>query len=227
MARIARDVIGPKLTQVPDGDDPNVIVPFKVEDDDIELTTSGTDLELPMNNPVSKGLDIPREKQQSMLTPMDALRYAECAEVLMGRGVLMVGEMARILGINNRFARDLIAQVKERWAASATPGLVNIRREQLYLEADRVKEHCWAAIQNTTNANMQLRFMQLILAAGQRQSHLMGAEKMHVAVESTVAEHKKAEDFERDFTAAPDMAPADVAALGDIIARALSDRSKN
>lgn len=214
------------ILEVPDEFNPNVLVDTRVHEDDLELESSGVDLSLPLESPIMRGLEIPKEKMRSKLTPFDKLRYEEAAEVMMSRGCLVAMDMAKLMGISHAFAKQLIAAVKDRWQTSITPGLVNQRREMLYLEAERIKEHCWNGVKNNSNAQMQLRFMQLILAAGQRQSALIGAEKLNVSVDNVTASHKTAADFQSEFPQASEMSADDIHTLGDIIARALSDKGR-
>lgn len=223
---MSEDLIGPVL-RVTDEFDKKVKHDFTVEEDDPALQISEPDTEIILANNMLRNLDIPTAKKKLECSPLDILRWLDATEIVLARGAKTVTEVARLFGIATTFARDLINDVKARWAVNINPSLVNVRREQLYLECERVKDYAWQAIENNSNAGVQLKYLQLILQAGQRQSSLIGAEKVAVSVEtSIVAAHKSEQDFEQDYVGAAEISADELKQLGDLLAKHRSEKNK-
>lgn len=223
-----RDTVGIVIDTVPDMDDPTgeSYLDARMEEDDPELQASGSDTELMLSeNPILKDVDIPSEKNPKMFTKVDRLRWEDAVETLMARGA-SIAAIAKLTNISMATSRSLVMRVREKWASTLSPSTVNIRREQLYTEADRVKNYCFAALNSgTLNPAMSIRFLQLILAAGQRQSNLIGAEKINIGLEATVqAQHKGEQDF-IDESALSGLSPEQLRAIGDTIAKQMKGRA--
>lgn len=220
------DLIGPILV-VEDEFEAGVTHDFSVAEDDPALQMSESDTEIILSNNMLRDLDVPKVRRKSDCTPLDLMRWLDAVETVMGRGAKSAKEISRLFEIPVTFARDLVQDVKARWAVNVNPSLVNVRREQLYLECERVKDYAWQAIENNSSPATQLKFLQLVLQAGQRQSSLIGAEKVALSIEtSVVAAHKSEEDFQQEFVGAADFSVDELKQLGDLIAKRRTEKSK-
>lgn len=219
------DLVGPVL-EVPDEINPEIMLEMKLADDDPELAASAADDRY--TDPMVRDLDIPTAKKLTNCTPLDRERWHAVVETLIQRGAKNAAELNKLTGINEWSARTIIKEVRERWHSTLTPGQVNSRREQLYLEAERVKEFAWTALQNLESEAMQLKYLQLILQAGQRQSSLVGAEKQQVSLEATVtARHKSGADFENEFLDNNGLSAEELKEIGNMLSRRLSGGGQN
>lgn len=185
---------------------------FIVEDDDPALFVSPPNLKA-TTNPLLKGLDLPTELRLREMSEVDKQRWLEVLAALIQRGVNGSIQIVELTGLSNATVRTLLNELKESWSKSLSPNIINVRREQIYLEAERVKEFCWNSIRNSDSEAMQLKYLQLILAAGQRQSSLIGAERPQAQEQVVGAEEKKEESI--------NLSEDQLRAIGDMISKEL------
>lgn len=200
---------------------------IKIEVSDSEVVSSGRDLELVLTHQKLHGLDVPKRKQGT-LSPIDKERWLVVIETLMQRGVKSIRELTDITGLGTNRAGEFVREVRERWASSLTMGQVNSRREQIYLEAERVKDECWRALQLTDNESMRLAYLKMIIDCGKRQSALIGAERINVNVESkTIAAHKTAEEMEAEVAKNLSISVEQFSAIGEMLSKQLTLHRKD
>lgn len=219
------DLIGPVL-KVPKDINPEEFIDFKVDDDDPDIRPSAPSVEVYVD-PLMQNLDVPSDRKYDSCSAVDKERWQLVVATLLQRGVTNPKQMAGLTRLTYRLANKLIKEVKNTWVESLTQDQVNSRREQLYLEAERVKDYAWQALTVVDSDAMRLKYLQLVLQAGQRQSSLIGAERHQISVEATTtASHKSASDFESEFFEAQGIDPQQLKLLGDSLSKHLTFNKK-
>lgn len=218
---MAKDLIS-DVVYVPKSTDEGITIDVS----DGEVTTSGRDLDIVTSHPKLHGLDIPKRKKGKM-DPLDEERWLVVIETLMQRGVASISEMHRLTGLSYERAQSYVSEVRDRWSKSLSMGQINSRREQIYLEAERVKEECWAALQTCTAEPMRLAYLKMIIDCGKRQSALVGAERININVESKVeARHKSAEEMEQEVANQLSISVEQFSAIGDALSQQITKHRK-
>ena len=211
------DLIGEKVF-VPFGADQII-----VEITDPEVQTSGRDLEVVVTQPLLRGLDVPKEKMPERNT-IDYERWLAIVETLIQKGLNSIIKIKQTTGLSYKTSANMVQEVRQRWAKSLTLGQVNSRREQIYKEAERVKDECWRRMEFIENDTMRLRMMQMILECGKRMSSLIGAERINVNVESGGAGHKTIEDMQSEVVG---ISVEQFQQIGQALSQQLTDTRKD
>lgn len=219
MAKRSKDLIGDKV-YVP-GDEPT-----EIAISDSEVVSSGRDLEIMATHPLLRGLDVPRNKQ-GFLDPIDKERWLVVVETLMQRGAKSVTEIRDVTGLTANRSSKFVSEVRDRWANSLTMGQVNSRREQLYLECERVKEECWRQYHLVDSEMAKLSFMKMIIDAGKRQSSLIGAERINVNVESKTASHKSADEMQAEVAKGLSISVDQFSTIGEMLSKQITTMRKD
>jgi hypothetical protein len=89
------------------------------------------------------------------------------------------------------------------WGKSASPQLVNQRREQLFYEVERVKQNAWDYFERGKNSGRDIKeqgaLLKLVLDAVGQQAKMSGVNNINVNVQSEIsATFKTNADFERE-----------------------------
>lgn len=112
----------------------------------------------------------------------DQERWKVVVENLLVRGVKSSRKIANITGLSHVSANKFINEIKEEWTTDLTVGKVNVRREQLYGENERIAEFCWNLIQMDPLAKEVPQYLKIIGETNTRRSRLVGAEQITLAV---------------------------------------------
>lgn len=217
----SKDLISNRV-YVPTADDEGVVI----EITDTDVATSGRDLDMTISHPKLAGLDIPKVRAGKM-TFMDEERWLVVIETLMQRGVSSISQIHTITGLAYDRCGAGVAEVRDRWSKSLSMGQINSRREQIYLEAERVKEECWDALKVCTSEPMRLAYLKMIIDCGKRQSALVGAERININVESKVdAKHKSADEMAKEGAGQLSISIEEYSAIGDMLSQQLTDLRK-
>lgn len=178
--------------------------------------------------PVLRGLDVPSINRGTM-SKIDRERWVIVVERLMGRGMLSIKEIAKVTGLHSRAVYVIVENVKASWAKTLTTGQVNVRREKLYHEADRVSEEAWN-MYNDPDASLASKAvaMKLILDANKRKGSLIGAERIEVQVDTNTEENNKVPaEIERDLERRMGVSEGFLQALGKQISQNItSEKNK-
>lgn len=132
--------------------------------------------------PELQGVDVPSNTQKPF-SPIDRQRWLNCIETLMGRGIEHSGRISGITGLTPNQVSYFKKEIVSVWQRTTAPSTVNLRREKLFLEAERIKEACWRAF-NRNEAMMegdykeQTLYLKMILDAGARQAQLCGLNRV-------------------------------------------------
>ena len=195
-----------------------------VDDDPRDFQASPPDVDRQNRFPILRGIDIPSQKSGN-LSRIDKERWVVCIERLMSRGILSIGQLADITGLHTRQVYVIVENVKASWSKTLTTGQVNVRREKLYYEADRVAEEAWA-MYNDPEASLASKAvaMKLILDANKRKGALIGAERLEVQVDTNTEEDNRVPaEIERDLEKRMGVSEGFLNALGKTISQKISE----
>tara|TARA_E500000305_G_C4016707_1_gene236099 strand:- start:71 stop:772 length:702 start_codon:yes stop_codon:yes gene_type:complete len=191
-----------------------------------ELLDLDTDLDTDprlMLNPLTRNLDIPLNKRPPY-SYTDKQRLWVAVETMLQRGANTTTQIAKGLGIPRAQAKIFIEEVKDAWSRSLTEGQVNVRREAIYLEAERVKERCWTMLEEAVTDSFRIAYLRMILEAGARQSKLIGAEKINVAVESKEVSHKSEDAIAEEAASKLQIPIETLTSIGEMLSREITAR---
>lgn len=132
-------------------------------------------------SPILHGLEVPKQKKGPWSKP-DREKWLVVVENLMIRHVKSSNQIAKVTGLSSVAAAKFVSEIKETWQNDLTPGKVNVRREQLYGENERIAEFCWAMIQGDPNSIQVPQFLKIIGDTNTRRSRLIGADQITLAV---------------------------------------------
>jgi hypothetical protein len=130
---------------------------------------------------IMRDLEVP-SKNKGPFSPIDKERWQNVIEALVGRGVKSSRQAANITGLSHTTCNDFINKVKESWTSDLTPQRVNLRREVLYAENERIADFCWALIQGDPGGMHVPQYLKIIGDTNTRRSRLVGAEQITLAV---------------------------------------------
>lgn len=205
----------------------DVEISMRVSDDDPVIVASPTNPIAKLSHPQLSDLDVPTNRDAMTMSEVDRHRWIEVISTLIQRGTHGYAHIAGITGLSPTFTRTLVLELKEIWAKSLPPSVVNQRREQLYLEAERIKDYCFEGIAMSDNHGVRIKYMQLVLSAGQRQAALIGAEKVRVEVETeTNLTIKSPAEREQELLSSLNISQDDLQLLGDALSKELSRKAK-
>lgn len=189
---------------------------------DPELQTTVSLVPVVEEDPLTKDIDFPANKK-APFTQLEEERWIVAVEILLQRGVKTLKKISEVTGLSYGYAQALVNGVKERWSKTLTIGQVNVRREAIYMEADRVKEECWKLYHKEKNENYKLAYLRMILDAGKRQSAMIGADRINLSVEtSTAPAHKTRDDLARDAAEKLNIPEDSFSLIGDNVAKQIT-----
>ena len=174
--------------------------------------------------PVLRGLDVPSVSKGRM-SKIDRERWVVVVERLMGRGMISIKEISQVTGLHARAIYVITENVKAAWAKTLTTGQVNVRREKLFFEADRVSEEAWV-MYNDPDASLSTKAvaMKLILDANKRKASLVGAERIEVQVDTnTEANNQVPAEVERDLEKRMGVSEGFLSAIGKQISKNITE----
>lgn len=177
--------------------------------------------------PVLRGLDVPSVSKGRM-SKIDRERWVVVVERLMGRGMISIKEISQVTGLHARAVYVITENIKAAWAKTLTTGQVNVRREKLYYEADRVSEEAWN-MYNDPDASLSTKAvaMKLLLDANKRKGALIGAERIEVQVDTNTEENNRVPaEIERDLEKRMGVSEGFLAAIGKQISQNITNEKK-
>tara|TARA_Y100000592_G_scaffold101095_2_gene185391 strand:- start:5854 stop:6513 length:660 start_codon:yes stop_codon:yes gene_type:complete len=129
-----------------------------------------------------QGVDVPSNTSKPF-SNIDRQRWLNVIETLMGRGIEHSGRIAGITGLSPAQVTYFKKEILAVWQKTTSPSTVNLRREKLYIEAERVKEACWRAFNRNEHDGLgdfkeQTLYLKMILEAGTRQAQLCGLNRV-------------------------------------------------
>lgn len=184
-----------------------------------DFDASPPDTARQLQYPILNGIDIPSKKKNP--SRIDKERWVIAIERLMSRGILSIAQLSQVTGLSAKQTEVLVESVKTAWSKTLTTGQVNIRREKLYYEADRVTQEAWN-MYNDPEASLPSKAvaMKLILDANKRKAALIGAERIEVQVDSNTSQDNRVPaEIERDLEKRMGVSEGFLQALGKTISQ--------
>jgi hypothetical protein len=150
-----------------------------------------------------QGMQVPSNGDYANLTAGEREAWLCVMEEAMSRGVNSPSELTRLTGLSMNGVSSLRATVYDMWGKSASPQLVNQRREQLFYEVERVKQNAWDYFERGKNSGRDIKeqgaLLKLVLDAVGQQAKMSGVNNINVNVQSEIsATFKTNADFERE-----------------------------
>jgi len=153
------------------------------------------------NHPVLVGLYIPRDTQ--MTKSINKTAWFEAIQMIMSKGVYDPAEISAATGLKPSAVKELQERVYEDWGKTLTPDVVNVRREKLYTEIERIKTSAWdyytEGKRNGADVREQGALLKLILESTSHQAKMCGVSNLNLNLTHQVeTKFKTNEDFERE-----------------------------
>lgn len=218
--------------------DPNTITTTRIKqqlaklNDEAELIiTSDDDLYASQPQPnlhsLLFGLDVPSQTS-GKISPIDEQRWIVVIENLLSRGVNTHQQIAKLTGLNTDLSKKYLIKIKENWSKNLTQGTVNLRRESLYLEHDRIKNFAWQQIDLADpeeNKNM-LGYLKLIQTSLSSQAKLSGLDIVSIDVQNNNVRAMSQIELQQSAAKLLDLDENNLKTLGDLLATAITTPSE-
>lgn len=169
-------------------------------------------------------LDLPTQTD-SPFSPLDQQRWIIAIEKLLTKGCNSYQMISKVTGLSTYHAKNFVTEIKERWQKNMSSSEVNLRREHLYSEHDRIKRHCWNMIDLADvdeNRNM-LGYLKTIQTSLNSQAKLIGAEMVSVDITSNNIRAMTQDELQNSAAKMLDIDPANLKLLGDMLANSITD----
>jgi len=128
--------------------------------------------------PILQDLEVPTQKSGPWKSSVDRERWLNVCEVLLSRNVKNAHQISKLTGLTNASALRFVEEIRESWQSDLTPQRVNLRREKLYAENDRIAEFCWNLIgADPTDRNVP-QLLKIVGESNTRRARLIGAENI-------------------------------------------------
>jgi len=202
-------------------------------DTEIELLTKDEDTY--MSHPqghynkafdLSFGLDLPSQVKGPW-SPIDEERWIVAVENLLARGAQSGQHIAKLTGLTVHAACNFIKDIKERWSSNLTIPEVNVRREKLYNENERVSDFCWSKIYEDPDGKNTISYLKLIGESNTRKARLIGAEIVSLNVEQARIERMTQEEIQQQASKQLGVDVQSLKQLGDLLASEMTKPKKD
>jgi DNA-binding protein len=172
------------------------------------------------------GLDLPSQVKGPW-SPIDHERWVVAVENLLARGAQSGQHICRLTGLNIHAAVNFIKEIKERWATNLTIPEVNIRREKLYNENERISDFCWNKINEDPDGKNTISFLKIIGESNTRKARLIGAEIVSLNVEQARIERLTQEEIQQQASKQLGVDVQSLKQLGDLLATEMAKPKKD
>ena len=165
------------------------------------------------------GLDVPTCVSGKM-SPIDEQRWIVVIESLLARGLNTHQQIAKLTGLSTDLSKKYLIQIKENWSKNLSQGTVNVRRESLYLEHDRIKNFCWSQIDLADpdeNRNM-LGYIKAIQSSLSSQAKLVGAEIVNIDISNNNIRAMSQQELQMAASKVLDIDETNLKQLADLLA---------
>lgn len=202
-------------------------------DNEIEIITKDEDTY--MSHPqgyynkafdLSYGLDLPSQVKGPW-SPIDEERWIVAIENLLARGAKSGQHVAKLTGLSVHAACNFIKDIKERWTSNLTIPEVNVRREKLYNENERVSDFCWSKINEDPDGKNTISYLKLIGESNTRKARLIGAEIVSLNVEQARIERMTQEEIQQQASKQLGVDVHSLKQLGDLLATEMTKTKKD
>lgn len=199
----------------------------KISGEDVELITNPEEdlfesaRQIHQNINIASDLDLPVETK-GPFSPIDRSRWIVAVENLLIKGVPSAQKIAKLTGLSVPTTSSFIKEIKAKWAEDLTIPEVNVRREKLYAENEKISQFCWAKIQADPDDKNVINYLKLIGESSTRRARLVGAEVVSLNVEKANTMRLSQEEMQQHAAKLLEVKPEDLKLLGDALALELS-----
>ncbi len=172
------------------------------------------------------GLDLPSQVKGPW-SPIDEERWIVAIENLLSRGAKSGQHIAKLTGLSGHAAVNFIKQIKERWSSNLTIPEVNVRREKLYNENERISDFCWNKINEDPDGKNTISYLKLIGESNTRKARLIGAEIVSLNVEQARIERMTQEEIQIQASKQLGVDVSSLKQLGDLLATEMTKSTKD
>ena len=213
--------------------DPNTLTTTRIKKqlskltDDAELITVDEDLyasdaQQTYHN-LTWNLDLPSQTS-GKISPIDESRWIVAIENLLARGVNSHQQISKLTGLNTDLSKKYLIKIKENWSKNLTQGVVNQRRESLYLEHERLKSFCWNQIDlaDPSESRNMLGFVGAIQKSLTAQAKLSGLDIISIDVQNNNIRAMTQQELTQSAAKMLDLDENNLKMLGDLLATSIT-----
>lgn len=213
--------------------DPNTLTTTRIKKqlskltDDAELITVDEDLYASdaqqSYHQLTWNLDLPSQTS-GKISPIDESRWIVAIENLLARGVNSHQQISKLTGLNPDLSKKYLVKIKENWSKNLTQGTVNLRRESLYLEHERLKKMCWTQIDlaDPSEQKQMLGFVSAIQKSLTAQAKLSGLDIISIDVQNNNVRAMTQQELQSSAAKMLDLDENSLKQLGDMLATAIT-----
>lgn len=197
-----------------------------ISGEDIEVLSAEEDTfesgrQTHQNLSVVSDLDLPTQVK-GPFSPIDRDRWTVAVENLLIRGVNSAQKIAKLTGLSVPSSSMFIKEIKAKWQSDLTIPEVNLRREKLYNENEKISQFCWSKIQADPDDKNVISYLKLIGESSTRRARLVGAEVVSLNVEKANTMRLSQDEMQQHAAKLLEVNTDDLKKLGDALALELS-----
>jgi len=195
--------------------------------DDAELINTDADL---YSSPAQQSfhdltwnLDLPSQTS-GKISPIDEQRWIVAIENLLSRGVNSHQHISKLIGLSPDLSKKYLIKIKENWSKNLSQGTVNLRRESLYLEHNKLKDFCWQQINiaDPSESKNMISYIGAIQKSLSAQAKLIGAEIVSIDVSNNNVRAMSQQELQQSAAKILDIDPTSLKQLGDLLATTIT-----
>lgn len=195
--------------------------------DDAEIISSDADL---YSSPAQQSfhdltwnLDLPSQTS-GKISPIDEQRWIVVIENLLSRGVNSHQQISKLTGLTPDLSKKYLIKIKENWSKNLSQGTVNLRRESLYLEHNKIKDFCWQQINiaDPSESKNMLGFIGAIQKSLSAQAKLSGLDIISIDVQNNNVRAMSQLELQQSAAKMLDIDPTSLKQLGDLLATTIT-----
>lgn len=195
--------------------------------DDAELINTDADL---YSSPAQQSfhdltwnLDLPSQTS-GKISPIDEQRWIVAIENLLSRGVNSHQQISKLTGLTPDLSKKYLIKIKENWSKNLSQGTVNLRRESLYLDHERIKKFAWSQIDiaDPSESKNMLGFIGVIQKSLSSQAKLIGAEVISIDVQNNNIRAMSQLELQQSAAKMLDIDENNLKMLGDLLATTIT-----
>ena len=213
--------------------DPNTLTTTRIKNqlskltDNAEIISSDTDL---YSSPAQQSfhdltwnLDLPSQTS-GKISPIDEQRWIVVIENLLSRGVNSHQQISKLTGLTPDLSKKYLIKIKENWSKNLSQGTVNLRRESLYLEHNKLKDFCWQQINiaDPSESKNMISYIGAIQKSLSAQAKLIGAEIVSIDVSNNNVRAMSQQELQQSAAKILDIDPTSLKQLGDLLATTIT-----
>jgi len=170
--------------------------------------------------PQMSGLQVPSQTK-GPFSHIDKERWYVVVEALLSRNIPSARQIAKLTGLSHSITNVMVKDIKDMWQSDLTPQKVNVRREKLYSENERIADFCWQLVQMDPLAKEVPQFLKIIGDTNTRRSRLVGAEQITLAVGQKIDANIDTDVIQTQAAAKLGVSLSSLKNLGDSLAVAM------